>query len=198
MNDIYKHLDEAEEHSGLSSVYYHKMMHPVPLAPVINREAFLMKSAKDKTVLDIGCTGPMGKMLRQVAKEHHGIDVLPDVFEERYYQMDLDHSEQLPYIPDLDVIIAAEVIEHLSNAGHFLDLLREQDKTVILTTPNAHGSVTQYYAMRGIDHVNGEHVAWYSWYTLKVLVERHGFELSKWYWYKGKPGTAEGLIFCLE
>jgi hypothetical protein len=57
--------------------------------------------------------------------------------------------------------------------------------------------VGQYYIERNIEHVNGEHVAWYSWYTLTNLVKRHGFTVDEWYWYKGDPGTAEGLIFCL-
>ena len=173
-------------------------MHPIPEALVVNREQFLLDAARDKIVLDIGCTGPMGKALREVAKVHHGIDVLPDVFPDNYYQIDLDNVNTLPDFSDLELVIAAEVIEHLSNAGHFLDLLREIEKPVILTTPNAYGSVGAYYVQRGIEHVNGEHVAWYSWYTLKNLVERHNFVAERWYWYKGKPGTAEGMIFCLE
>jgi len=199
-NDIYKLQDQVQEMGGLSAAYWDKMMHPIPVVASISREKFLLDSAKGKIVLDIGCTGIVGEATSKVASEYHGIDVVvkpSHVTVSRYYLLDLDGVQELPKIPGLELIIAGEVIEHLSNAGHFLDLLREYNVPIILTTPNARSAVGGHYINRGIENVNGEHVAWYSWYTLNNLVERHGFEVTEWYWYNGKPGIAEGLIFCL-
>ena len=200
MTTIYDQLAEVQERGGLSAVYWDKMMHAIPDAPVVNREQFLLDRVKGKEILDIGCTGPMGVALSKSANVYNGIDVVeqPQHCVGRYHKIDLDKATELPHIPYLELIIAGEVIEHLSNAGHFLDMLREYQVPVILTTPNAFGSVGLYYLGRGIEHVNGEHVAWYSWYTLQNLVKRHGFEVSEWYWYRGKPRTAEGLIFVLR
>jgi hypothetical protein len=200
MNDIYKQLDQVQQMGGYSAAYWDKMMHLIPDAPVVNRESFLLDRAKDKVVLDIGCTGPMGEATSKISAEYHGIDVMvkpAHVAVSRYYLLNLDRVDELPEIEGLDLVIAGEVIEHLSNAGHFLDLLRTYSVPVILTTPNAYGSVGTYYLNRGIEHVNSEHVAWYSWYTLTNLVERHGFDITEWYWYRGKPNIAEGMIFVL-
>lgn len=196
MSDIYSLLNEAR--GGLSAPEYRaKMMHPVPSAPVIKRERYLMDQARGKVVLDIGASGPMSEAIKQVAKEYHSINR-----DNAEWCIDLDsiYEEVLPEFPGLELVICGEVIEHLSNPGHFLGMLIESgyDCPIILTTPNAFNSTGAYHVSRGIECVNPEHVAYYSYHTLKGLVERHGFKVSEWYWYNGKPLTAEGLIFRLE
>lgn len=193
MDDIYSLLNEAR--GGLSAPEYReKMMHPIPKAPVISRERYLLEQASGRVILDIGASGPMSEALKQVAKEYCSLDR-----EKADYCLDLDRATELPIIDGLEVVIAGEVIEHLSNPGHFLDLLHNAYACpVIITTPNAYNSVGLYHIEREIECVNSEHVAYYSYHTLKVLVERHGYKITNWYWYKGKPLTAEGLIFRLE
>ena len=200
MNAIYDLLEEPQLYGGLTADYIDKMMHPIPEIEVVSREQFILGRAKDKVVLDVGCFGPMGNELSKIAGEYYGFDKTPTAGAENYHQVDIDKVDRLPIlgIQRLDLIIAGEVIEHLSNAGHFLDLLHQYDCPVILTTPNAHSAAGYKYISQGIECVNGEHVAYYSYHTLKILVERHGFSITEWYWYNGKPGTAEGLIFCLE
>jgi 2-polyprenyl-3-methyl-5-hydroxy-6-metoxy-1,4-benzoquinol methylase len=172
------------------------MMHNIPPAEVVNRESFIMERVKGKKVLDIGCNGPLGAAIESAAVAYLGID--KDVENSaNKIGIDIDRAKYLPkYEPDL--IIAGEVIEHLSNPGHFLDMLHAYRAPIILTTPNAFCSVGHYWAGRGVENVNAEHVAYYSWHTLKTLVSRHNYAIMEWYWYKGKPNTAEGLIFCLE
>lgn len=198
MSDIYNLLDEVQQYPGMDSAYVEKMMHKIPDVKVVSREKYLLAKAYKKTVLDIGCSGEMGKAIRKVAKRHYGIDIEPNLFDKDYLQIDIDSADEFPFINDLDVVIAGEIIEHLSNAGHFLDLLSIYKCDIILTTPNAYGSTGQHYNRKGIESVNKDHVAWYSWYTLKNLVERHGYVVKEWYWYNGKPYIAEGLIFCLK
>lgn len=198
MNAIYDLYDEVAEYGNHSADYVEKMLHKIPAAPVFKREEYLIKAARNKVILDVGASGPMSKALRDVAKEYHGTDIQDNGSMPNYYQIDFDKADSLPDIDGLDIIIAGEVIEHLSNAGHFLDLLRKLETQVILTVPNAFGATGNIYMKRSIESVNREHVAWYSYHTLKVLTERHGFRVLLWAWYNGQPLTAEGLIFHME
>ena len=197
MNPIYDLA--ADVFNGMSAAYRAKMHHAIPKASVVERERFLISRARDKVVLDIGCTGPLSRAIERRAREYHGVDRVENPGIENYTMLDLDLAPYaLNATPPVDLVLASEVIEHLANPGSFLDALRGMWCPVIVTAPNAFGAVAQRYVSRGVESVNPEHVCWYSWHTLKVLVERCGFRVAEWYWYNGKPLTAEGLIFCLE
>jgi 2-polyprenyl-3-methyl-5-hydroxy-6-metoxy-1,4-benzoquinol methylase len=175
-----------------------KMTHPIPKARLVERELYILVQCKDKVVLDIGATGPMHEAILQVAKKCYGMDII-EKSEDNYFRVDLDKAVSLPVLNDLEVVIAGEVLEHLSNAGHFLDLLKPYKCPIVITTPNAFSEVGAYHVKRGIEHVNKEHVSYYSFQTLSVLVERHGYKMLDWCWYNGKPEKpqlAEGLV-CL-
>ncbi len=194
---IYDLYEEVAEYGNQPAEWVDKMVHRVPAAPVFNRAEYLVKAARNKVILDIGASGPMAEALREAAKVYHAADIMPNDIK-NFHQIDLDKANELPVVPKLEIIIAGEIIEHLSNAGHFLDLLYPCGAQVVLTTPNAFSSGSAGYLKRGIEAVNGEHVAWYSYHTLKTLVERHGFNILLWAWYNGEPLTAEGLIFHME
>ena len=181
-----------------TAAYKAKMLHAVPDAPVMDRAEYVLQLCADKIVMDIGCTGELHHGIVQVAKKCYGIDIV-ECDAENFYRVDVDHAKSLPTPEDVQLVIAGEVIEHLSNPGHFLDLLHAYDCDVVITTPNAFSDVGRYLLLKDrIENVNVEHVAWYSWHTLKVLVERHGFSIVEWRWYNGKPLTAEGLIFRIR
>ena len=175
------------------------MYHDVPNAPVMNRADYLVKAARGKCILDIGGTGPMSDKLREVASEYHSLDKEPSD-RPNHYQLDLDDLGvtygDLPKMDGLEIIIAGEVLEHVSNSGWFLTALASWNVPVILTVPNCGAS--PYRPTQRKEVVNREHVAWYSYRTLRTLVERHGFRVLAWFWYNGKPFTAEGLIFHME
>lgn len=186
-SDIYSLLKQGD------AEYDRKMNHPIPQARVISREWYLLSAAKDRVILDIGATGPMHEALKEAARRCYGIDIL-EKDEADYVRVDLDRVTELPHFEGVEIIIAGEVIEHLSNAGHFLDLLRGYDCPVLLTTPNAFSEAGRKSVLRGIEQVNREHTCYYSWHTLSVLLERHGWGIDEFYWYNGKPLTAEGMI----
>jgi hypothetical protein len=97
-----------------------------------------------------------------------------------------------------DVIICGELIEHLTNPGWFLTRLRNQYPGVpkIITVPNAF--CRQSRLKDGIETVNRDHVAWYSYITLTGLLAKCGYQVLDWAWYHGDPLTAEGLVVvCL-
>lgn len=202
MSDIYKLYDDIALSTNLPAEYVEKQLHRVPSVPVIDRLKYLTEQATGKVVLDIGASGPAIKELKKAAKEYHGLDrQQADVYQKsvaNFYEVDIEAVDSLPEIDGLELVIAGEVLEHLSNAGRCLDLLRAYSEPVIITVPNAHSLNSLNYLKKGIENVNKEHVAWYSYHTLKVLIERHGYKLIEWFWYNGKPIFAEGLIFKVE
>jgi 2-polyprenyl-3-methyl-5-hydroxy-6-metoxy-1,4-benzoquinol methylase len=196
MSGIYNLLTEVSEMGGYPAEYWDKMFHDVPTTDVKNRAEYLANEARGKTILDIGGTGPMAKRLRAVAEKYYSVDKIHSN-QEGHFEVDLDaYGWEAGVLPEAEIIIAGEVLEHLSNPGHFLDNVWVLGKPVIITVPNATSRV--YDQARGKEVVNKEHVSWYSYHTLKVLVERHNFKIKEWFWYNGKPYIAEGLIFHLE
>lgn len=97
---------------------------------------------------------------------------------------DLDASSLLGDEP-ADVVVAGEIIEHLSLPGQFLEDLGRclaPGGRAILTTPNAYGFWTQTMNLLGRSEstfVSKEHVAWYSAQTLGRLLDRHGWTIRQ-------------------
>lgn len=170
-----------------------KMMQPVPELPVVkDRAAYLVEKAKGKVVLDIGCTGPISQAIKQAALKYYGVDqaATADTV------IDLDRqADELPLLYDVEVVICSEVLEHLANPGSFLAALRRYaGKEIYITVPQAGA----YLVKDGCEVVNKDHVAWYSYTTLKTLLTRYEFEVVAARWYNGQPHKAEGLIFLVK
>lgn len=193
---------------GPSPEYIAKQMHAVPDAPVVSREAFILERCKGKVVLDIGASGPMHAAIKEVASKVYGID-RPDgaewTFDETDYGerwlMDLDaKGGWIPKRDDVEVISCGEVIEHLSNPGMFLESLKHAYTgiPVIITVPNAFAEVGRKHLERGTECVNLDHVAYYSYRTLRELLRRAGYGIKEFYWYRGRPRFSEGLIVVTE
>lgn len=181
--------------------YIKKQVHQVPEAPVISREDFLIREARGKVVLDIGASGPMHEAIVKVAKKCYGIDREDG---EGVIGIDLDVVfgiySSLPFFGNVELIICGEVLEHLSNPGWFLERLSARYARIrtIFTVPNAFSDVAYRKMEQGIENVNSDHVAWYSWKTIKTLLGRYGYEIKEFYWYKGRPRFSEGLIIVTE
>jgi len=173
----------------LESEYDSRMMHRVPSASVVVRHKFIRDACKGKTVLDVGGSGQLQEIIKSVAKAYKSVDK-----DSADYCVDLDR-EKIPVVNDIDLVVGGEVIEHLSNPGFFLDGLRGYHVPIIFTVPNAFCDSGKHWALKGIENVNQDHVAYYSYNTFKVLLTRHGFVIDKFMWYNGRPGVAEGLVF---
>lgn len=188
-------LRSAITSHGMPEDYVKKMLHTVPELPIVkDRAAYLVEKAKDRIVLDIGCTGKISKAIKAVAKKYYGID---QVATESVIEVDVDHRpDQIPVYEDVEIIIASEILEHLANPGYFLMALNQlyNGKLIYITVPNA-GS---YTVRDGCEMVNKDHVAWYSYTTLKTLLTRYGFTIEEARWYNGVPHKAEGLIFVVK
>lgn len=180
--------------TGIAHEYRERMFHKIPELEVVkDRGAYLIEKAKDKVILDIGCTGDISKQMKEVAKGYYGFD---KVAGEDIEAVDLDFAPNKMPVHQVDLIVCAEVIEHLSNPGWFLLSLKKSypQHPVIFTVPNAGA----YTVRDGCEVVNGEHVAWYSYQTLKALLTRFKYEIAGAAWYNGQPYKAEGIIMVTQ
>jgi hypothetical protein len=89
------------------------------------------------------------------------------------------------------VIIAGEMIEHLSNPGLFLRGIKRfmnDDTSLIITTINAYSGMRFFiYSLRGKgganEPVHPDHVAYYSYKTLNLVVERENLSVKEFLFY---------------
>lgn len=213
-------IDELRSQCGSnhSPQYAAKQLHKVPEFPVVIRETFLLAQCQGKVVLDIGATGKMHAEIVKAAKQCYGI-TRPDFPSEdpnvKAFDLDDVSKRGIPCWPGVEVVVCGEVLEHLSNPGHFLRRLKSwYDKvcerpnldrtppfrtvTKIFTVPNAFSSVGAASLRQGIENVNIDHVSWYSYRTLRTLLERHNYTIREWAWYKGVARFSEGLICVAE
>ena len=178
--------------------------------PLVQRVDFLKSLAAGKRVLHLGCTNSpftrdsiqKGMLLhldlRDLAAEVVGFDfdeeairILAEYGVEGLYRADLESLEDVRLDRKFDVIIAGEMIEHLNNPGKFLSGIQRfmsPETRLIITTVNAYCGMRFFtYALRGrggiSEPVHPDHVSYYSYSTLNLLLERHGFEVEEFLFY---------------
>lgn len=206
----------ASETTAAQKAYAEKMMHPLPVAETVDRVKFILERVTGKCVLEFGATGPLHDAAVKVATRVYGFDrpvaerPAPYAIENGVEAFDLDDVSQpdLPMRPwpqpssepGVEIVLCGEVLEHLSNPGWFLTRLKRQypGVPVIVTVPNAFTDIARRHLARGYENVNGDHCAWYSPKTLRVLLERAGYEIGEFYYYGAGGPTSEGLIAVTE
>ena len=120
-----------------------------------------------------------------------GIDILKNHGSERIFRGDLEKLDAASVEGPFDVIVAGEMIEHLNNPGLFLNGVKRfmgPDSVLLLTTINAYCAFRFfYYGARGrrgkAEPVHPDHVAYYSYSTLKLLLERHDLRVENFLYY---------------
>jgi len=197
---------ECEAYGRWEPDYYDRMVHPIPDADVIERERWILEQCLDKTVLHFGCNGLLHKGIEDAANEAWGVDK-DEGDASHFIKLDLDSPDWDLPDKDWEIIICGEVLEHLSNPGLFLDKLRAiAHCPVVFTAPNAFTSIGEQYikSKPPKENVNVDHVAYYSYHTLRNLLIRHGFTPTEFHWcccwqtVTNKPLTSEGLAFVAE
>lgn len=177
---------------------------------VVQRVDLIRSESAGKRVLHLGCTNYpytedsikhdmlLHADLAKTASELYGIDSDPNSIAmleaagfDNIFQADLEQLDQLDMDEKFDVIIAGEMIEHLNNPGLFLGGIQRfmhAETRLVLTTINAYcGMRFAMYGFRGkrgsVEFVHPDHVAYYSYSTLKVLLERHGMHVDRFLFY---------------
>ena len=136
--------------------------------------------------------------LEKVTADLYGIDSDRDAIGllephgvKNIYWADLENLDDLDLHETFDVIVAGEMIEHLNNPGQFLSGIRRfmnPESRLLLTTINAYcGMRFFYYGLRGkrgkSEPVHPDHVAYYSYSTLSLLLKRHDINVETFLFY---------------
>lgn len=200
MNSLYDILDNCvpDCFSDLDEDYVARMMQPIPDADVIDRENFILRRCDAKAVMSLGGSGPLEEELVKVVRRLVTVDRVPLDDSTVVIDLDVEPERIVGLLHDVEYIVCGELLEHLSNPGRLLDAARKLQRPMVVTTPNAFTQVGRDWLQYGYENVNKEHVSYYSHHTLKNLLERHGFEISYFAWYKGMPKYSEGLIFEVQ
>jgi SAM-dependent methyltransferase len=177
---------------------------------LVQRVDFIKTQCAGKKVLHLGCTNyPYTKQsiesemllhfeLAKTARElygfdfdREGLDILAAEGVKNLFRADLQRLEEVALDETFDVIIAGEMIEHLSNPGLFLRGIRRfmnPETDLVITTVNAYCAMRfLIYGLRGKggenEPVHPDHVAYYSYKTLSLILKREDLSVKKFYFY---------------
>jgi 2-polyprenyl-3-methyl-5-hydroxy-6-metoxy-1,4-benzoquinol methylase len=167
-----------------------------------NRNSIIERYIKGKNVLDIGCVDHdfeesmksrgddfLHAFISKKAKKCLGIDIEKKEIEkmnEYGYKCLHANAENFNLGKKFDVIVAGEIIEHLYNAGKFLESVKRhmnKESVFILTTPNPFFFKYILKAViKGKPELRHDHTCIFDPQTLSYLMEKHGFEIIDIYW----------------
>ena len=177
---------------------------------LVQRIDFIKKISAGKKVLHLGCTnypytedsiknemllhfdlGKTAKELYGFDYDQAGLDVLGKYDVKNLHRADLEKLEEVALDETFDVIIAGEMIEHLSNPGLFLKGIRrfmKKDTKLVITTINAYCAMRFIiYGLRGKggwnEPVHPDHVFYFSHSTLKLLLKRENYAVEQFLFY---------------
>lgn len=165
---------------------------------VVDRRQFLRERARRGAVVHLGCvdeglteqragTGNLlhqelaqvAKMLVGVDLSEVGIEALRAFVPGDYIVGDVEEMGSLPLPDRADLVIAAELIEHLGSPARFLTGLREylvtSGATAIVTTPNAYSwEYETKFALGRREWVHPDHLCLFSPITLLHSLKEAG------------------------
>jgi SAM-dependent methyltransferase len=177
---------------------------------LVQRIDFIKEMSAGKKVLHLGCTnypytedsvknemllhfdlGKTAKELYGFDFDQEGLDILSNYGVKNLYQADLEKLDEVALDETFDVIIAGEMIEHLSNPGLFLKGIKRfmnQNTKLVITTINAYCAMRfLVYALRGKggsnEPVHPDHVFYYSYSTLNLLLRRENYTVEQFLFY---------------
>jgi len=159
------------------------------------RYKHIREYVQDRDVLDIGVVQHdlenvdsenwlHGQVVEDAANAV-GIDILEEevtALQNRGYDVRCANAESFELDQSFDLIIAGELIEHLSNCGQFLDCCRNhlrEDGQVVITTPNGVSILIPIRRLLQYEVHNQEHTCMFDAQTLSQLLQRHGFQVER-------------------
>lgn len=155
-----------------------------------------------REALDLGCVDHeaineegkhwLHRKIKEIAKITVGVDYASEEVSKlkaKGYDVILDNVETLDLKKQFDVVVAGNIIEHLSNPGLFLETVKRHLKDngqFILTTDNCYG-LRSLKAITLFDRIrpNQEHAMAFEEEVLKQLLRRHQFKIQDVYYYNG-------------
>jgi hypothetical protein len=181
----------------------------------LSRWEFVLRRSRGKSVLHLGCIGDTEKSvndkvqamlsehvlhaeLRKSTADIVGVDYDLPVVEELHkkgyddiiYGDVEEDLERMVLNGAFDVVLCGDLIEHLSNPGRMLEGLKphmDGDSELLVTTLNSFGLLHFLrYTVNGY-HEGNDHASSFSVFTLRNLLERHGFRVTEIYTCYNRP-----------
>lgn len=162
-----------------------------------DRSDYILRYCQGKTVLDLGSIGAsfhherwLFPKIKSVAKHTRGIDynreAIPEANRIAGSGIEFGNVLELDLKEKFDVIVAGELIEHLTDVGVFLENIKkhlQDDGVFIVTTPNvfALSSIARALLVGSVPH-HPDHVLFYDIGTLRYALKRHGFRVIRHYY----------------
>jgi len=181
------------------------------LSPV-DKITFIQDVCRNKEVLDLGCIRHNAEFatkdprwvhqkIRDVASKVVGIDFLNEEVEKLQrlgYDIRFgDVTKSLPLNEQFDVIVAGDLIEHLTNFEGFFEnctRLLKKGGILIISTPNPFFSDEFHYVSYKRNFlINPEHTCWIDPLALSQLAHRFGFRITETH-YLINPWNLGGII----
>ncbi len=170
----------------------------------LSRLDFFKERLQDKTVLHLGCSAGryladrvernslLHALIEGVSAELYGIDIDESSLErmrsrlgfQNLFVGDAEKLDQVEIDRKFDVVLAGDILEHLSCPGAMLEGSKrflESNGEIVLSTNNAFGLHFQIKRWIGRYKEHVEHVCFFSPETLINLFERHGFRVIEMY-----------------
>ena len=188
-----------------------------------NKSDWIKPFIRDKKVLDLGCVqhnmGETKKLLwlHRIIREHArsvlGVDYLQtEVIELKGqgYNVICANVETMELQDEFEVIVAGDIIEHLSNLGEFMKRIHNHlapGGLFLLTTPNP-VNLLRFIDLfiEGEVRAHQEHTCWITKKNLNQLAERYDFEIIEeayvddsyqYYRFKWLPFLYINYVLCL-
>ena len=191
-----------------------------PCQGFVCRDELIMQRIYGKTVLHLGCIGftdeEMSTRIESIKQSLHakitpicnavGVDYSQEMVDEcekrgLFNNIIIGDVEDLPALSlpqKFDIILAGDIIEHLSNAGRMLDGVRSllhDNGELILTTPNAFGLPNYLRFIFDRFREGQEHVTAFNIQNIYNLLTRHGFRVKEWYGCYQSNAQRSGYLF---
>jgi predicted TPR repeat methyltransferase len=194
--------------------------HQLPRISLLpDRVRWMLGQCAGQRVVDVGCvdsglleehTGSgelMHKQIAGVARAILGVDIDAQGIERlrqlgfsNVIEADLSVSsaavmrEAERLMQGCDIIACGEVLEHVPNAGALLkgigEVARAFDAAAIITVPNAFSIKGVLAVLAGTEIVHPDHKYYFSWRTVRSLLEQSGFEIVETHFYANKLVSA--------
>lgn len=169
--------------------------------PVVDKDELILGHCRDRSVLDIGCIDhtadralEMGqewlhRRISDVASEAVGLDIAEHeakALNEAGFDIVIGDAEDFDLGRTFDVVVAGDLIEHMSNPGRLLDAARRHlgpKSLLVVTTPNPFNVEQPLHVLgsRTIEF-NPQHTLWLDPIVSYELFTRAGLDLVDFHW----------------
>lgn len=167
----------------------------------VDKNELITMLCRNKKVLDIGCIDHsaetaiqlgekwLHKGIKNVASELTGLDVLEEdisILNNLEYNIIFGDAEDFHLQKTYEVIVAGDIIEHLSNIGFFLRCVKEHmdnESLFIFTTPNPFNIEQSMSAIfNKYIYAHSQHTCWLSPQVCWELLRREKLKIIDFYW----------------